>query len=460
MADDLILNCDDIRKRLKPFQQDLLAEKEYTAYVAHLDQCAKCKEYIGSIDFLSNQLSKLGDIKVPSDLASTILFKLSQAPEPEAQTAKKFALSEKLILRVIVSVLLAAMLFFGIKYLKGRGRVQEIKDAPAQVQEIKAEEPLSERKREKRFTNEDAVMIYGAEDAPVTTIPEELFVERVEEAQPLHWHFQYAEKGQTATEKTILQLESTLETKLKEIKTHQSAIERLETEIAGLDFKINSFSSDDKTDLQTAKTAASQKLQSQIKLKAQAETALKSSRAEKSRTENILREIKRKEDSRKGELRRILVSAATRFNYQANDIYDFVLESAEIENTLEEILLISGDTATSRLRNLTSTAPILADQEYDVSLYFEKKDASALHWHISLTAEDQKVRLLDAIRGKGGQIDYDSKSLVVFSIQITEVAALKSRIKAMGLGISEFGRTALKKKKLAAGPVTISIYTK
>ncbi|MFC1509972.1 zf-HC2 domain-containing protein, partial [Candidatus Omnitrophota bacterium] len=79
MQDDaIIITCDDIKKKLKPFQQDLLAENEYKAFAAHVDECPKCKQYIGSIDFLSNQLWKLGDVKVPSDLSSTILFKLTQ----------------------------------------------------------------------------------------------------------------------------------------------------------------------------------------------------------------------------------------------------------------------------------------------------------------------------------------------------------------------------------------------
>ncbi|MFC1624660.1 hypothetical protein ACFL28_05060 [Candidatus Omnitrophota bacterium] len=462
MGDDFIITCDDIKKRVKPFQQDLLAEKEYKAYVDHLYKCPKCKEYVGSIDFLSNQLWKLGDVKVPSDLSSTILFKLTQAPEqevkaqPQAQAAtSKSIMSEKLILRAVIVVLLGVALFFGIRYFKGCGRSQKI-DAPLEVQEIKKKQPLSGRKTKKRFDKETTMMVFG-KDTAATTIEEELVV-KIEEPRPLHWHFQYSEEGQETILRTGLQIERNLEQKLKEVKKYGPEIKRLEREVEKLDFELTSFTSTDKTSIETKKNEANEKLQGYIKEKARLESLVKNLEEEKYKTENSLRKFRRKEDSRKTDLGRILASSATRFGYQANDILSLAIKSEEIENVLEKVLLISQDSSALRLRDFTKTVSLLPDKEYEVSVYLEKANESVLHWHVDIRGEDQKSELLDIIRERSGYIDYDSEALAVFSIQRTEVQTLKSRILAMRLGFAEFGRTALKKDKLVGGPVTISVY--
>ena len=111
MADEIVITCEDIKKKLKPFQQDLLVEREYKGFVTHLGNCSKCKEYMGSIDFLSNQLWKLGDVEVPSDLSSTIFFKLTQTDE-EVEKPKGVITKKSAIIGVVV-ILLGAAVFFG-----------------------------------------------------------------------------------------------------------------------------------------------------------------------------------------------------------------------------------------------------------------------------------------------------------------------------------------------------------
>jgi hypothetical protein len=89
MADKMALDCEDIKKRLKPFLEDMLAEDEYQAYVCHLNACEKCKDHVGRFGSLSNQLHDLGDIKVPSDFISTVSFNLSEPVAEVPQTPKE-----------------------------------------------------------------------------------------------------------------------------------------------------------------------------------------------------------------------------------------------------------------------------------------------------------------------------------------------------------------------------------
>ena len=87
MKDNLSVACGDIRKKLKAFLDDLLAEDERQAFVAHLDGCGECKDYVRKIGSVSNQLWELGGVNAPSDLSSTILFRLKQA-EQEIRSAE------------------------------------------------------------------------------------------------------------------------------------------------------------------------------------------------------------------------------------------------------------------------------------------------------------------------------------------------------------------------------------
>jgi len=75
----LKVTCDDIGKKLKDFVGDLLAESDYQAFVDHLDDCPKCTSYVRGMGSFSNQLWELGDIEVPSDLDSTILFSIQKS---------------------------------------------------------------------------------------------------------------------------------------------------------------------------------------------------------------------------------------------------------------------------------------------------------------------------------------------------------------------------------------------
>jgi predicted anti-sigma-YlaC factor YlaD len=112
------MNCDDIKQKLKPFLEDLLAEKEYKAFCRHLDDCGKCKVYVRSVGSLSNQLWKLGQLNVPEDLISTIQYKLIH-PKEKDQPAKT-KITKKQIVVGIALIILTIVLVLEISYFKKR----------------------------------------------------------------------------------------------------------------------------------------------------------------------------------------------------------------------------------------------------------------------------------------------------------------------------------------------------
>jgi len=140
------MNCEDIKKKLKPFLDDLLAEEEYKAFCGHINICGKCSSYVRSIGSLSNQLWKLGKVKVPEDLSSTIMYKLAH-PEQEAR-ASKYILSKKHIIAGFILASLIIALFVGIHYLRTRQQPKR-DDTPIVTTEVihKIESPSESEAR-------------------------------------------------------------------------------------------------------------------------------------------------------------------------------------------------------------------------------------------------------------------------------------------------------------------------
>jgi len=110
------MSCSDIDKELKHFVGDLLSDADYQAYVEHLDSCPNCKSRVRSMGSFSNQLWELGDIEVPSDLDSTILFQFDQAKkEPRKSKSKS---SKKLVFGVVILIVGFIITFGGKRFFK------------------------------------------------------------------------------------------------------------------------------------------------------------------------------------------------------------------------------------------------------------------------------------------------------------------------------------------------------
>lgn len=187
------MTCNDIKKKLKSFLEDLLSEKEYQAFAAHLRGCSHCKQYVGSIGSLSNQLQQLGDVRVPSDFSSTVIFKLTQ--DEQKTRARRSAASKKLAVRVLVAVLAGLTLFFGVHYLKTNIRPQETYEpsSPLAPPERGQSEEVSTKDR-------DYVSVtfeYEKESVPIVSPPKKNQI-AVPESPSLHWHLQYTEDDHRA----------------------------------------------------------------------------------------------------------------------------------------------------------------------------------------------------------------------------------------------------------------------
>ncbi|HTZ11434.1 MAG TPA: zf-HC2 domain-containing protein [Candidatus Margulisiibacteriota bacterium] len=130
------MNCPDIREKLQLFLEDLLAEEEYKAFCVHIDNCNRCKVYVRSIGSLSNQLWKLGQIEAPSDLLSTIQFKLTHAQE-NGRMAKTRITKKQVILSITLLILTIALILGAGYFKKRRQKPPSESESKALINELK-----------------------------------------------------------------------------------------------------------------------------------------------------------------------------------------------------------------------------------------------------------------------------------------------------------------------------------
>ena len=72
------VRCEAIRPVIRPFLDDLLDEKEYQEIQTHLSGCVRCHAYASSVGTLSYRLHELGQVSLPPDMISTILYELKK----------------------------------------------------------------------------------------------------------------------------------------------------------------------------------------------------------------------------------------------------------------------------------------------------------------------------------------------------------------------------------------------
>ncbi|MBN2121241.1 MAG: zf-HC2 domain-containing protein [Candidatus Omnitrophica bacterium] len=210
------MNCSDIKEKLQAFLSDGLVEDEYKAYRSHINTCDKCKTYVRSIGSLSNQLWKLGRIRVPEDLASTVLYKLAhsgkKSPSQGLMVSKKYAIGGFLVL-LLVGLLL------GIHYLKTRenspftGEVSPAKVEVTDNQQVPADTVKPLLSEEYKTSMEDVVVFGRDEDFLEQPAEQDVLEEKISNvnetevyaneaaavrALPLHWHFRYSGNEQRA----------------------------------------------------------------------------------------------------------------------------------------------------------------------------------------------------------------------------------------------------------------------
>ncbi len=70
--------CESIRPVIHTFLDNLLDEKDYQNIQFHLEGCASCRAYASSVGTLSYRLYELGEVSVPPDMSSTVLYEFEK----------------------------------------------------------------------------------------------------------------------------------------------------------------------------------------------------------------------------------------------------------------------------------------------------------------------------------------------------------------------------------------------
>jgi anti-sigma factor RsiW len=141
------MTCLDIKEKIKPFIDDLLAEDEYQDFVSHLEGCAECRGYVAAFGSISNQLLKLGNVNVPPDFASTVLFKLKQ-PGQEARRPETAGSKRKILIALLIAIMAVAV-FAGGWYFKKRSLSVASTKMPQDGKEVVSDEkPVDDEQAE------------------------------------------------------------------------------------------------------------------------------------------------------------------------------------------------------------------------------------------------------------------------------------------------------------------------
>jgi hypothetical protein len=469
------MNCDDIRRKLQPFLEDLLVEEEYKTFCGHLDVCARCCAYVRSIGALSNQLWKLGKVKVPGDLGSTIIYKLSHHGAEERPS--KFSVSKNHIVAGAILIFLAAALFLGIGHIrKERGGGKD--GAPTVSTKVIYEDQPSSDEQAQLL---DQLKIIAADSGASDNykIIQEAGKEKiaaqnsaVQREQPgpgqaafseigyLHWHFlclERHEKAMPGKETESLDLK---------IRKGSEMVSLLNTELERLREEARLMSVGRYYPGVGQKGASGQnpRMETEIKdllneIKKQEEN-VRRTKGEKNRLEVNLRlgidEKYRKETELIAKVSDAVRAAGVSLYYQKNDMLVFRATGERIEKLLAQILSLSRGAAF--FRDFTAVVPTLRGKEYNVSIYIGHGDSASPHWHIDPVTQSKKSDILDIVKGSSSSTDYSSDGLIILSIPSVEIGKLRARIMAARVPMSEYGSMESKEDTLSSGPVALSIY--
>ena len=156
------MTCDDVRKRIKKFLEDLLEEDEYQDFIKHVNGCAACGDYTTALGSISNQLWKLGDVSVPSDFESTVLFKVRQLAQ--APQAPKVYIRKKHVIAAVILILIGAAGFAAVSYFKKAGHVPSPAETPQVSTGATNEESPPDTYKKKSYVEEVKIIA----DSPKT----------------------------------------------------------------------------------------------------------------------------------------------------------------------------------------------------------------------------------------------------------------------------------------------------
>ncbi len=439
MPDKIAASCGDIHKNPQSFLEDLLSEEEYGGFIAHLDICPACERYLRSFGDLSNQIWKLGQIEPPSGFGDSILFKLKH-PEVKIKPERARA-SGRWAVAAGVVILALTGLFFVFKPPKSRASLPEIKAPSAGVESIPVTEsfhppearppivsaaPPPEPRVSMPAAPPDGGSAYFENNRPA---PEEL-----SSASPKtrHWHVIYSQEIENRLS------ENQKRQKMLRLNEQARKLKALQAEINRTEGRSSSDKAKDEERVKEIRTEINEIENSDLEFK------------------RGLEDQKKKEISGRQNLLDMINSDGAQTISQPSDLVLFSASGKQAEQVLEHILTATQESGA--FQDFTGGAGASSpDENQPVSVYFDRRGSSPLHWHIRLSETAKKDRVFAAIGELGGSVQYDSNDLAVISVPKTEIQKLRLRLEAMQLDVTEFGSSGAAANVLSNAPVTISI---
>ncbi|MCM8831488.1 MAG: hypothetical protein NC918_04790 [Candidatus Omnitrophica bacterium] len=357
------MNCEDIKKKLKLFLDDLLSDEDFQSFCQHMEECEKCKKYVRSFSSISNQLWKLGQIESPVDLMETIKYKLVHSHIQEKSQSNilkreqfKFIKSFFLVF-LLISIVLS---FFLYRYF-GEKRKKIITEKAEKIS-ISTEILYNNKSSENEY-------LFDMKD----TIPEEKveFIDKLQEK-----------------EKPLFENET---------------------------YILNSFN-------------------------------------EKMATVTYNLHWHIRNDYNK--LKECINSAGLILEYEKNNLLIFKTDSQKLKILLEKF-------ASRKIKFLNFSKNIdinLANNEYRVIIFLENRHFPSVHWDIGLTDLGKRKEVLNLIEGNSISINYKADNFIIFSLQMSQLKTLRSKLEIFGLPILEFENIESKNNVLISGPIDVSVF--
>jgi len=419
-------DCDNIKKNIKSFTEDMLKEEDYKIFLHHVETCIECRNYVRSVDSFSNQLWRLGDVKVPSDFSSTVLFKLTEPVEVPAEDEAP-ATTKKWMIIAVTFILIAMTVSAGlIGYLKLRQPDPE-EVAVAEVPEVSEDTDELQRNVEfEQYDDDDSG--FGEMDDSIAfewdgdAVSEEPSAEAEGSLGPklVHWHFEQYNKTK--------ELEALRLRRKKRSKESDLRKRKKEKEQAG-----------ETSESSEQLNSTIQSLEAEI---SEVETKIQKNLSDKQRREN--------------EPLGIIQSLDLKTDYQDSDFIFFSTSGDALKRVTDEIALIFP--GSSPLDDFTPGVSHLPHKKYQVSVYKVKKETEILHWHVHLSMLNQKLQLMKTIQDSAGMVTYEFAEEVTFSVLRSKVEIIKAQMPAMRISLSEFGNQMDQESGAVDNTVVVSIY--
>jgi hypothetical protein len=386
-----------------------IAPADVTAFVEHLESCPKCKKHVRAMGSFSNQLWELGDIAVPSDLDSTILFKFKQ---PVEESGKPKSKKPKTLVFAVSILIIGFIGYLGwSQFVKPPQSPSEVgdavvdEDAPAGDEAVTVTAQITKGK--KPVSDSEAKALFGQLQqmadslAPIANMNDEKSPKKADaqeegaassdksqkaeevsapDSYPIHWHIPYYDEAR------IKQLSSTIQ---------------------GLGITLDYEDQDF-----LVFTTTSEKIK-------------------------LLRE-----------------------GIQFMDQLNLGLPELLTQGTFPDMKIPTSIYFVKQGSLSSETLDIPSNQRRDALVSFEERTFSNytyFDWHF-LPISSQQDTLLDVIRRRGGAIQYTSDEVIIFSVPGSGLVALAEEIQNMGSVFADFGNMEFNASSPMKGTIHIMIY--